>query len=280
MAFRRPGAGFVTARWIVHLLLAALAAFALLPLIWMLSVSFMVPGEASNIPPPLLPESPTLANYRELFERRGIGLHFFNSIVVASGVTLLSLLLNSMAGYAFAKLRFTGRDQLFKLLIGALVIPAQVAMIPLFLLMKQLGLVNTYGGVIVPAMASIFGIFLVRQYALSLPDELLEAARIDGASESRIFVRIVLPLLRPVLVTLAVFTFLATWNDFMWPLIVLSDTSVQTLPVALANLSREYVQDNELMMAGSVVTVLPVLALFFALQRYYIEGVLMGSVKG
>jgi len=270
----------VTARWIVHLLLAALAAFALLPLIWMLSVSFMVPGEASNIPPPLLPESPTLANYRELFERRGIGLHFFNSIVVASGVTLLSLLLNSMAGYAFAKLRFTGRDQLFKLLIGALVIPAQVAMIPLFLLMKQLGLVNTYGGVIVPAMASIFGIFLVRQYALSLPDELLEAARIDGASESRIFVRIVLPLLRPVLVTLAVFTFLATWNDFMWPLIVLSDTSVQTLPVALANLSREYVQDNELMMAGSVVTVLPVLALFFALQRYYIEGVLMGSVKG
>jgi multiple sugar transport system permease protein len=269
-----------SARWIVHALLAALAAFALLPLVWMVSVSFMAPGEASNVPPPLLPEAPTLANYRELFARQGIGRHFFNSTVVASSVTLLSLALNSMAGYAFAKLRFTGRDRLFRMLVGALVIPAQIAMIPLFLLMKQLGLVNTFGGVIVPAIASIFGIFLVRQYALSVPDELLEATRVDGASEGRIFRSIVLPLLKPVLVTLAVFTFLATWNDFMWPLIVLTDTSVQTLPVALANLSREYVQDNELMMAGSVLTVLPVLALFFALQRYYIEGVMMGSIKG
>jgi multiple sugar transport system permease protein len=268
------------ASWLVHALLAALAVFALFPLLWMISVSFMAPGEANSVPPPLLPETPTLANYRELFARQGIGRHFFNSMLVATGATLVSLIFNSMAGYAFAKLRFAGRDRLFKALLGALVIPAQVAMIPLFLLMKQFGLVNTYGGVIVPAMASIFGIFLVRQYALSLPDELLEAARIDGASESRIFTSIVLPLLRPVLVTLAVFTFLATWNDFMWPLIVLTDAEVQTLPVALANLSREYVQDNELMMAGSVLTVLPVLVLFFALQRYYIEGVLMGSVKG
>lgn len=268
------------AGWLAHASLAALAMFALLPLAWMLSVSFMVPGEASGIPPPLLPAEPTLANYRELFARQGIGLHFLNSTLVATGVTLLSLSFNAMAGYAFAKLRFSGRDRLFRALVGALVIPAQVAMIPLFLLMKQLGLVNTYGGVVVPAMASIFGIFLVRQYALSLPDELLEAARIDGASEGKIFVWIVLPLLKPVLVTLAVFTFLATWNDFLWPLIVLTDTQVQTLPVALANLSREYVQDNELMMAGSVLTILPVLALFFALQRYYIEGVLMGSVKG
>jgi len=194
-------------------------------------------------------------------------------------VTLASLAFNVAAGYAFAKLPFGGRDRLFKSLLAALVIPGQVAMIPLFLLMKQIGLVNTWAGVIVPAMASIFGIFLVRQYALTLPDELLEAARIDGASEGRIFRSIVLPLLKPVLVTLAVFTFLATWNDFMWPLIVLTDADVQTLPVALANLSREYVQDSELMAAGAVVTVLPVLALFLALQRHYIEGVLMGSIK-
>ena len=127
-----------------------------------------------------------------------------------------------MAGYAFAKLRFRGRDRIFRGLLGALVIPSQVAMIPLFALVKELGLVSTYGGVIVPAMASVFGIFLVRQYALSIPDELLEAARIDGASEARIFWSLVVPLLRPILVTLAILTFLATWNDFMWPLIVLT----------------------------------------------------------
>jgi len=153
-------------------------------------------------------------------------------------------------------------------------------MVPLFLLLKQLGLVNTYGGVIVPAAASIFGIFLVRQYALSIPSELLEAARIDGANEFRIFRSVIVPVLKPIIVTLAVFTLLGTWNDFMWPLIVLSDKDLYTLPVALASLSREHVQDNELMMAGSVVTTLPVLVVFLTLQRYYIEGLMAGSVKG
>jgi multiple sugar transport system permease protein len=264
----------------VHALLVLLALFALFPLVWMLSVSFMAPGEASTLPPPLLPRSATLANYRELFERAGMGRYLANSLLVASAITLLSLALNLAAGYAFAKLRFEGRDRLFRTLLTALVIPAQVAMIPLFLIMKWLHLVNTYGGVIVPAMATVFGIFLVRQYARSIPDELLEAARIDGAGEWRIFGTIVLPLLKPIVVTLAIFTFLASWNDFMWPLIVLSDAAWQTAPVALAGLSREHVQDNELMMAGSVVTVLPVLALFLVLQRQYIQGLLLGSVKG
>jgi multiple sugar transport system permease protein len=147
-------------------------------------------------------------------------------------------------------------------------------------MLKQMGLVNSYGGVIVPGMASIFGIFLVRQYAQSIPDELIEAARIDGASEFRIFRSIVVPVLKPIIVTLAVFTLLGTWNDFMWPLIVLTDRDLYTLPVALASLSREHVQDNELMMAGSVLTTLPVLLVFIALQRYYLEGLTVGSVKG
>ena len=152
-------------------------------------------------------------------------------------------------------------------------------MLPLFLLLKQLGLVNTWAGVILTGMAGVFGIFLVRQYARSLPDALLEAARMDGASELRIFFQIVLPMLKPVLVTLAVFGFLGSWNDFMWPLIVLTDGALHTLPVALASLSREHVPDSELMMAGAVVTVLPVLGLFLALQRYYLQGLMMGSVK-
>ena len=270
-------------RWasaIVNGLLIAATAITLFPLLWMLSVSFMQPGAASTYPPPLLPAHATLANYHELFARAGMGRYLVNSLLIASAITLGSLLFNLGAGYAFAKLRFKGRERLFQTLLGALVIPGQVAMIPLFLIMKELGLVNTYGGVIVPALASVFGIFLVRQYARSIPNELLEAARIDGASEARIFATIVLPLLKPIVVTLAIFTFLASWNDFMWPLIVLSDQAWQTAPVALAGLSREHVQDNELMMAGSVVTTLPVLILFLALQRHYIQGLMLGSVKG
>ena len=154
-------------------------------------------------------------------------------------------------------------------------------MLPLFLMLKPLGLINTYGGAIVPAMASIFGIFLVRQFARGIPDDLLEAARIDGAERVPHLPRpIVVPLLKPVLATLAIFSFLGSWNDFMWPLIVLTDDALHTLPVALAGLSREHVQDSELMMAGSVVTVLPVLLLFLALQRQYMAGLMAGSVKG
>jgi len=260
--------------------LALLAFVTVAPLLWMLSVSLMPAGAASHFPPPLLPARITLANYRELFERIGVGHYLLNSVAIAAAVTLLSLFVNTLAGYAFAKLQFRARERIFGVLLAALVIPAQVTMLPLFLIMKQLHLINSYGGVIVPALASVFGIFLVRQYARSIPDELLEAARIDGAGELRIFLQIVLPMLKPVLATLAVFTFLGAWNDFMWPLIVLTDQSHYTLPVALASLSREHIQDVEMMMAGAVITVLPVLALFLALQRYYIQGLLLGSVKG
>jgi multiple sugar transport system permease protein len=267
------------AQWAVNGALLCIAALTLFPLVWMVGVSLMAPGEASTYPPPLLPADATLANYRELFARAGMARYVLNSVFLAIAVTALSLAFNVAAGYAFAKLRFAGRERIFRLMLGALVIPSQVALVPLFLLLKQMGLVNTYGGVIVPAMASIFGIFLVRQYALAIPDDLLDAARIDGASELRIFRSIVIPALKPIIVTLCVFTLLGTWNDFMWPLIVLSDQHLYTLPVALASLSREHVADNELMMAGSVVTIVPVLAVFIALQRYYLQGLMAGSVK-
>jgi multiple sugar transport system permease protein len=185
-----------------------------------------------------------------------------------------------MAGYALAKLRFARREALFRTLSAGLVLPVQVSMLPLFLLFKEMGLVNSYWGVIIPSLASIFGIFLIRQYALGLSDDLLDAARIDGAGELRIYWTIVLPVIRPILATIAIWTFLTTWNDFMWPLIILSDASRYTLPVALANLSGEHVQDTELMMAGAVITVLPVMLTFLVLQRSYIEGVTAGSVKG
>jgi multiple sugar transport system permease protein len=263
----------------LHAALIIFGALSLIPLLWMVSASFMATGEASSFPPPLVPQSPTLQHYRDLFGRLALGRYAFNSAVVSVVTTLAALAINSAAGYSFAKLRFRGRDRTFRALTAGLAIPVQVAMLPLFLLIKSLGLVNNYGGVIIPGLASIFGIFLVRQYALAIPDDLLDAARIDGASEFRVFRSIVLPTIRPVLATLALWTFLATWNDFMWPLIVLSDDRKYTLPVALAGLVGEHAQDVELMMAGAVVTVLPVLTLFLFLQRYYVEGVTEGSVK-
>jgi multiple sugar transport system permease protein len=270
-------------KWFLNGLLILVTAIVLFPLAWMLSVSFMQPGEASALPPPLWPTHPTFGNYQTLFARAGMGRYFLNSLFISTAITLLSLVCNTLAGYAFAKLRFAGREKLFGVLIGGLVIPAQVAMLPLFLLLKYVGLVNTYAGVILPSTATVFGIvgiFLVRQYARGIPTELLEAARVDGAGEARIFVQIVLPLLKPILITVAVLTFLTAWNDFMWPLIVLTGQQHYTLPVGLASLSREHVQDFELMMAGAVITVVPVLVLFLALQRYYIRGLLLGSVKG
>jgi len=263
----------------LHLVLAAGAIATLVPFGWMLSASLMPKGEASKWPPSLLPSRPTLANYRELFERLELGRCFLNSALVATASTALALVIVSLAGYAFAKLRFPGRSRIFRALLTAMVIPAQVAMLPLFLLLKQLGLVNTYWAVIIPALAPVFGIFMVRQYALSLPDELIDAARVDGAGEFRIYRTLVLPLLRPILVTFGVFSFMGAWNDFMWPLIVLTGDRKYTLPVALANLIGEHAQDIELMTAGSVLTVLPVLLLFLALQRTYVEGITMGGVK-
>jgi len=265
---------------VLHAVLAALAALTIFPLLWMLAASFMAPGGANTLPPRLWPESPTFEHYAALFERMNLARSLSNSAIVAVASTLLSLLVNSLAGYAFAKLRFHGRDRTFALLLGALVIPAQVGMLPLFLLLERLGLVNSLWSAIIPSIATVFGIFMVRQFALSVPDALLDAARIDGAGEFEIYRTIVLPLLKPILVTLAAFTFLSAWNDFMWPLIVLSDESKYTLPVALANLSGEHVQDTELMMAGAVITVLPTILVFLWLQRAYVRGVMMGGVKG
>jgi len=270
----------VVGKTILYLTLFLGAVLALAPILWMISASLMPTGEASTYPPRVLPSRVTFEHYEALFTRLNLGRYLFNSALVASVVTLFSLAINSMAGYAFAKLRFRGRDRLFQLLSAGLVLPVQVAMLPLFLLMKQLGLINSYWGIIIPGLASIFGIFLIRQYAQSIPDDMLDAARIDGASELRIYRSVVLPGIVPILATLAIWTFLATWNDFMWPLIVLSDESHYTLPVALANLVGEHVQDTELMMAGSVLTTLPVLLVFLFLQRYYIQGVMAGSVKG
>jgi multiple sugar transport system permease protein len=266
-------------QFILYALLIIIAGTTLTPLVWMISASFMPAGQASTFPPTFVPERVTFEHYVSLFTRLNLARYLFNSTFLSIAVTLVSLLINSMAGYAFAKYRFKGRDSIFKLLITSMVIPAQVTMLPLFLMLNKMGLINTYMGVIIPGMAGIFGIFLIRQYALSIPDSLIEAARIDGASDFRIYWFLILPLCKPILITLAIFTFMGTWNDFLWPLVVMTDDSMYTLPVAIANLSGEHVQDTELMMAGSVITVAPVLILFSAVQKYYISGIMAGGLK-
>jgi len=274
---------------LLNALVAAITLAVLAPFAWMVTVSFMPRYESSRYPPPLWPSRWTWGNYYELLYRRLIDGAWFdyrivpalgNSLVVATVSTLLGLLLTVPAGYAFAKLRFRGRERLLQLLIASLVVPGQVAMLPLFLIFREIGLVNTWPGLILPSLAGIFAILFVRQATLSIPDEMLDAARLDGAGELAIFRRVVLPLLAPVTVTLALFMFLGSWNDFLWPLIVLADQHRYTLPVAVAAISREHAADGELMMAAAVVTTLPVLLLFLALQRYYIGGLLGGSVKG
>ena len=268
---------------------AVLTAITLIPLVWMVTVSFMPRGASSHFPPPFWPERWSWENYYELLVRRNFEGAWFdyrimpalwNSLAVAAMATALGLLLTVPAGYAFAKLRFTGRERLLKVMIVALVVPGQVAMLPLFLLFKELGLVNSYAGVILPGLAGIFSLLFVRQAALSIPEEMLDAARLDGASEARIFRSIVLPLLAPITVTLALFLFLSSWNDFLWPLIILTDQHKYTLPVAVAAIVREHAADGELMMAAAVVMTLPVLLIFLPLQRYYISGLLGGSIKG
>jgi multiple sugar transport system permease protein len=271
-------------RWwrvaLLHAALALLAGATLLPFLWMVTASISPTGEALQGVGSFVPSRVTLEHFRALFTRLALGRTFLNSLLIASAATAVSLFLNSMAGYAFAKLRFPGRDRLHAILLAALVIPAQVGMLPLFLMVKGMGLTNSYLGVILPSLTSIFGIVLIRQYALSIPDSLLDAARIDGASELRIYRSLILVWCRPILVTLGVFTFLGVWSDFFWPLVVLSDESRYTLPVALANLMGEHAQDSELMMAGAVVTLLPVLLIFIVLQRYYVAGIMGGALKG
>lgn len=274
------------------LLNAAVALLTLVtvaPLVWMLLASFMPRGSMGAMPPPLWPERWTWENYHELLDRRFVDGGWFdyrivpalvNSLAVGAIATGLGLLLTLPAGYAFAKLRFAGRERLLKWLLAALVVPGQVAMLPLFLIFRELGLIDSYAGVILPSLAGIFAVVFVRQAALAIPDEMLDAARLDGASEPRIFWHVVRPLLAPVTVSLALFLFLGSWNDFLWPLIILVDQRLYTLPVAIAGIAREHSGEGELMMAGAVVTTLPVLLLFLALQRYYLRGLLGGSLKG
>jgi multiple sugar transport system permease protein len=265
------------------LLYAALIAGLVLmvgPFVWMILGSFKTTGELRRLPPTFLPEDPTTANYDELFDRLDFPRYFFNSMVVALFVTAGNLLFCSMLGYALAKLEFPGKRVLFTLMLGTLMVPSIVTFMPLFVLVSNMNLVNTHAGLILPFLVGAFGAFLMRQFIDGIPDELLDAARIDGAGEYRIFFRIILPLCGPALATLAILTFLGSWNAFLWPLVVASTEDMYTLPVGVALFSIGQQQsDVALQMAAAAVVVLPVVILFFAVQRFIVQGIATTGIK-
>ncbi|WP_199421756.1 carbohydrate ABC transporter permease [Actinotalea solisilvae] len=250
------------------------------PFFWMALSSVKGEGEIRRVPPTWWPEAPTLDNFRELFARLDFPQFFTNSILVATVVTLGNLVFCSMLGYVLAKYDFAGKRLLFRVVLGTLMIPGMVTLVPLFVLVANMGMVNTYFGLILPFLAAPFGVFLMRQFFLGIPDELIDAARVDGAGEARIFVQIVVPLAKPALATLAILTFLGSWNNFLWPLVVATTEDKYTLPVALALYSTGQNQtDYGLLLAGAVVVLVPILVLFLLLQRYFVQGVAMTGIK-
>ncbi len=263
-----------------YLLLIIGAVITLIPFLWMVFTSFKPEGEVFLIPPRLLPQEPTLDAYQNLFAKVNFGRTFFNSAIVTTSLTFMNVFVCSLAGYAFAKLKFRGREKIFYLFIATMMIPGQVTMIPSFMVLKSLGLLNNYLGLILPASAAIFGIFLVKQFMHGIPDDLIDAARIDGCNEFRIYWSVVLPLLKPVLATIAIFTFMGAWNDFLWPLIVMTSDKMYTLPVALSMLNGQHSTEWALLMAGAVIVTIPVLGVFLVLQKYFIQGIASTGVKG
>ncbi|MEH1770788.1 carbohydrate ABC transporter permease [Nostoc sp.] len=266
---------------LMYAVLGTIALLMLFPLLWLISTSLKSPTE--NIfqsPPQLLPSQPTLNNFSSVWNSLPFGQYLYNSTLVSVLTVGLNLLFCALAAYPLARLSFVGRDWIFIAIVSTIMIPFQIVMIPLYILTVQLGLTNSYLGMIFPSLASAFGIFLLRQAFMSVPKEIEEAARMDGSSELGLWWHIMLPAVRPALVTLAIFVFIGAWSDFLWPLIVIQDENLYTLPLGVAKLAGTFSLDWRLVAAGSVIAIAPVLLLFLFLQRYIVPTETGSGVKG
>lgn len=262
-----------------YVILVLLGAGSILPLLWMLSTSLKQTEAFYVYPPQLIPANPTLTNYLD-FLGRGAWRFITNTVVISISVTVIVAITSLMAGYALAKIPFRGRNGLFTLLLSGLMIPWEITIIPLYIIIVRLGWVNTYPGVILPMCATPLGIFIMRQFLRSIPSELIDAARIDGASEFAIFRQVVIPLCRPATAALATIIFLGSWGAFLWPLISSSSNDMQTLPVAIALFQQQYTSSYGLIMAGATIAFVPALSTFLAFQRYFVQGITMSGFKG
>lgn len=276
-AGRRPP---MEARLLAHAVLLSGSVVMLVPFLWMLSTSLKAPGQVFTAPPQWIPRPVVWQNYLEAVSIMPFGRFFLNSLIQSSGVTVLQLLTSSLAAFAFARLRFRGRDTLFLLYLATLMIPFPVTLIPNFIVIRFLGWVDTFRALILPPSFSPFSTFLLRQFFLTIPLDLDDAARIDGASSFDIWWRIALPLSKPALATLAIFTFMGQWNDFLWPLVVTNSLEMRTLPVGLSSFQSRYAIQWHLLMAGSTIALLPVLVLFVVGQRYFIQGITLTGMGG
>ncbi|KAA3665500.1 MAG: carbohydrate ABC transporter permease [Chloroflexi bacterium] len=265
---------------VLYALLLAAALMMLIPFLWMISTSLKADEYVLSIPLQFIPRPFTFESYQRLTEIYPMPRMFWNSLVVAVLTTGGQLIVSAMAAYAFSRIEFRGRNVLFVLYLATLMIPSQVTIIPLFILMRYLGWINTYPGLIIPGIFSAFGTFLLRQFFLTLPKELEEAAFIDGASRWTIFWRIIMPLSRPALATLGVFAFMGSWNSFLWPLFIVRNEQLMTLPVGLATLHGRWLTQWNLVMAGAVITIIPMLIVYLFAQRYFVQGVVTTGLKG
>lgn len=264
---------------LIYVVLIAVAVVYLFPILWIIISSFKDGSELFRWPPTLWPEEPTLQNYIQAFQAGNFVRYFANSAFVTVAATIITVIINTMAGYAFAKYRFKGDTFLFVFFIATLMLPLEVLMIPIFQVIKEFHMYNSFWGLIIPPAATPAGVFLLRQYFLTVPKDLMEAARIDGASEVRIFVRLMLPAAKPAMSVLAIFSFLWRWNDYMWPLLVIRDTEKYTVQLALANFAGQYTVDWNSMLAMSVVTMIPVLILFLLFQKQFVKGMVTAGMK-
>ena len=264
---------------LLHIVIYALAIITVAPFLWMLLTSFKELPDILTYPPKWLPDRFVLSNFTNAFDAAPFGRYYFNSLFVATTVTVGQLFTCSLAAYAFARLQFRGREVLFYLFLGTMMIPGQVIMIPSFMVLHGLGWIDTYYALIVPGLASAFGTFLLRQFFLTIPRDLEDAASIDGCSRMGVLWRIILPLSRPALATLAVFTFMGVFNDFLWALIVISSDEMKTVQLGLAIFRDRYQTDWGQLMAASVTATLPILLVFFAAQRYFIKGITLSGLK-
>lgn len=266
----------IVARTIIATVVAAIVIF---PLYWMLVVAFSPRGEVFEPGLHLWPSTLTLENFTKVFERFNVAGWFGNSAVIGIFVTALTVIVNLLAGYAFARLRFRGRNTIFLLALATMMIPVQAIMVAQFKLVSGMGIFGTYWGVILPAAAAAFGIFLARQFFIGIPEEVIEAARIDGAGHLRIFLQVVMPLCKPLVAVLTLLTLMSTWNDFAWPLIALKDNELFTLPIGLLFLKNQTAPDYNSIMALALVSVLPMVILFLAFQRYFVQGFARSGIK-
>lgn len=269
-------------RSIIYIFLIFGAVTMAIPYVWMFVTSIKPLSEIQTYPPSFIVKNPTLEPYKDLFTMAPMARYLFNSFFVAGCVTIFNVFATSLAGYAFAKHRFWGRDKIFFVFLASLMIPWQVNVIPGFVIVKNLGWLNSYRGLIIPTMAwCAFGIFLNRQFIYSIPNDLIDAARIDGCGEFRIYLHVILPLIKPVLATLAIFTFLQQWNNFVWPLVITHTSAMRTVPLGLAVLTGQFGANYAMVMAGAVVATLPMLVVYLAFQKYIIKGIAMtGLEKG